>query len=180
MEGVLEDALDIDVDGEVGDKGYRNIDWHYSSILNALWASYIKAINIGLVINGLCLAFLFGIITDPVKFDYIKNMPSISDVMSSKFLIGLVMLLFCISGAILLMARISSQLLMERQVYGSRDLASKYFQMTETIPPFAIKASKEKMLFISRCNDILVLSGAVTLIVALCFIIIFVAYQLFV
>jgi hypothetical protein len=152
---------------------------HYSSILGNLWESYIKAVNLGLLMNGLSIAFIFGLIADREKFKFIESMSDVLGLMAPKHVIGFIVFILFMSGFILLCSRISSQIIMERQVYGDRGRAVEYFKSTSTTLPFALRIGDKMLARVAAANDLLVWSGAFLLIFAWLLAAILVASYLF-
>lgn len=101
----------------------------YANRLIALWENYHKVIGLQLVVSGATIAFLLNIVLskpDPTK-------------LANKDLLMWSVGVAALAGLVSIVARVTAQILMERQVYGKRSDAKAYFQLTESEPPWAVR-----------------------------------------
>lgn len=132
----------------------RKIRVFYSERLSFLWEQYNKLMNLGLIASTGTMVFLIQAIL--INKDAREVIAKLTNPLNSQWFA--VSILFAGFAAILFVAsRWCSQILMERQVYGSYADAINYFRNTlgdETILPTALEikkfmrlVSREKFLF---------------------------------
>lgn len=111
----------------------------YANHLEFLWEQYNKLMGLGVLASAATLAFLLqGILFNK---DAREVITSLQEPLNTKFLI-LAILFAGLSAIAFIISRWCSQILMERQVYGSHDNAMEYFRGTlagETILPTALE-----------------------------------------
>lgn len=104
-------------------------DRYYGTILATMWDQYFKVSNVSFLIAAGFFGALITIIKEHLGGSY--------------WLIAAIVAAIITSIAVMLW-RIISQILMERQVYGDFDRAQKYFQRTGGAIPKALKGATPK------------------------------------
>ena len=128
---------------------------HYSNLLAALWESYIRYLHVGMAASGFTIVLVANFLKDTTELE-----PSLG--VTAKLSITLA----GFAGLCYGVCRWLCQILMERQVYGKADKAAKYFEVTDTRKPNALRYS---IIFLTRAyqlNDILKYAGSVSLMVS--------------
>ncbi len=133
----------------------------YATHLQFLWEQYNKLMGLGVLAAALTIGFLLKEVVFNKNFQ--NGMQHLDAPLSGKWLLGA--LVFAgLSGLAFISSRWCSQILMERQVYGSYQDAVTYFQVTlqnETILPTALqpkpymsKIERKKLLcFVGKLNE---------------------------
>jgi hypothetical protein len=135
---------------------------HYSNSLKFLWEQYLKFIHLGIIFSGITI----GIILKEILFT--KQNELNQTIINNIFIIKISLLLAALAGLSFILCRWSSQILMERQIYGDSKKAKKYFLKTNTILPSALELKmifklnvdmKNFLYFISILNEIFLYVG---------------------
>lgn len=125
----------------------RKIEVFYSERLCFLWEQYNKLMNLGVIASAGTIIFLVQAIL--LHKDVREVIAKSSERLNFQWFVASI--LCAIVAAFLFMtSRFCSQILMERQVYGSRTNAVNYFQKTlagETVLPIALIAPKHMKIY---------------------------------
>ena len=111
----------------------------YADHLEFLWEQYNKLLGLGVIASALTLGFLLQVVL--FNKDVREVIVKLKSPLNTNWLVVAISAAGC-AAVLFLIARWCSQLLMERQIYGRRSDAVRYFQGTlddETILPTALK-----------------------------------------
>ncbi len=110
----------------------KHIDF-YSERLKFLWEQYIKIIQLVLILSGATIITTINLtMTKMSKFSIAIKEPNLA-VYS--------IVLASIAGLLALGWRFAAQILMEKQIFGDKETALRYFELTKTDKPWALNIS---------------------------------------
>ncbi len=158
----------------------NDIDKYYGESLKFLWEQYLKFVNFGIVLSGITI----GIIIKEIVFTKKDNLSQI--IVENFLLIKISLFIAALAGLFFILCRWSSQIIMERQIYGDIKKAKQYFEKTDTILPSALELKivlnfnvnmKRFFNLISIANEIFLYSATILMLISwsiLIYIVIFV------
>lgn len=150
-------------DGGAAKSGLRHqlVDF-YSDRLKFLWDQYMKVVQLTIVMSGATIGVLIniGLLGEAVSKHQRPDLLFIGVVLAG------------LAGLLSLCWRFVAQVLMERQIYADPENALKYFLLTGTPPPYALRIS---MVQIAVVNEILKFSSGIVLLASWLAAILFVA-----
>lgn len=150
------------------------INKYYRDSLKFLWEQYLKFLHLGIIFSGVTI----GTILKEVLFS--KQDTINDDIVQNIFLIKISLIVATLAGLFFILCRWSSQILMERQIYGDSKKAKKYFLKTDTILPSALKFKiifsfnvdmKKTLYIISILNEIFLYVGTLFMLGSWCILI---------
>lgn len=128
---------------------------HYSTVLSELWNSYLRFLHVGLAAAGFTVLAIG---------QYVGNAQGqlVVDTLAIKISI----VAAGSAGLCFALCRWLSQVIMERQVYGPRRIASDYFSSTETSAPNALRYPAVVIRRFYFVNEVSKFIGAISLLIS--------------